>query len=63
MIRKVVHGVVVVLAVFALSGCSDAPESNEFELSVSDIKISETSSSAQLDVDVSAAKSSTLKLK
>ncbi len=63
MIRKVVHGVVVALAVFALSSCSDAPESNEFELSVSDIKISETSSSAQLDVDVSAAKSSTLKLK
>ena len=42
MIRKVVHGVVVALAVFALSSCSDAPESNEFELSVSDIKISET---------------------
>ncbi|KJY71571.1 hypothetical protein TW78_13660 [Vibrio coralliilyticus] len=63
MIKKVIQGVVVVIAVFAFSGCSDAPESNEFELSVSDIKISETSSSAQLEVDVSAAKSSTLKLK
>ncbi|NOI59056.1 hypothetical protein [Vibrio coralliilyticus] len=63
MVKKVIQGIVIALAAFALSGCSDAPESNEFELSVSDIKISETSSSAQLDVDVSAAKSSTLKLK
>lgn len=61
--RNVIGSLMLVAFVLTLTGCSDAPESNEFELSVSEIKISETSSSAQLDVDVSAAKSSTLKLK